>query len=432
MVESPKSVNIWDLPTPLLRNIFVDHARILFDVLKELYQLDKRFGPILEASIAIITNDFNIPHQAMTALDGLEDLHFDTYDAANMQRNHSIQYCFAYFMVNPHLESFPGCFKTAPSILPMGYSTCLKIQVFNKLFREFASVRNGFFVQKMKMCNINLDRVFPNYYSNSREWNHFGFDNSNIKSSNIKTMSSKNLSSMKIELGKPFREHYKFEELSFPNLKSLIIEVPESPKDSLLELKNDEYRYYRGTSSEHLFKPTKQYYKYLSFKSCSFPTLDSFELSLNAKVECISNCDFPKLQKLEFNNNFLLLIENTNFKTLKKMVIYPTINLMEMNHRNLGLLKEDQFDIRGIDDTVKKFCEMYGVEKSEIKCFPSFIVKNVRFDSLKTLQVPHANSLLGFDDGFLIGNSIKPIIHPDPPMGYIPKPKGTKKRKTTS
>ncbi|CCH44378.1 hypothetical protein BN7_3941 [Wickerhamomyces ciferrii] len=371
-----------------------------------------------------------MPHQAMTVLDGFEDLQFDLYDTEKVRATQLIQYSFVYVMVNPRLESFTECFENVPSTLMKCFN--LKIQVFNKSLVELASVRTGVSHQEVKLYDTNhVHQLFPSV--KALEWNNFSFNNHKIPESNIKTLSSQNLRVMKIQLCTygDAKEYYGFENFSFPNLKHLRIQVREYPKDSLVELKNNEYRFYHDDQYKGLFIPKKQFFK-LSFKSCKFPLLNYFTLSSNAKIECISNCEFPKLERLQFNNNFLLLIEDTNFELLKNLVINPTINLMKVNHSSAGLLKEDQFDIRGLSGMVKKFCDMHGVAKSKIKCFPSFIVNNVKLDSLETLQVPHSNSLLGFDDGFLSGKSIEPIIHPDPPTGYVVTPRANEKRKTTS
>ncbi|CCH44379.1 hypothetical protein BN7_3942 [Wickerhamomyces ciferrii] len=433
MGESQKLASIWDLPSNILREIFVDDAKFSFEVLKELYHVDKRFGPILEASIAIITNDFNMPHKAMTVLDGLQDLNFDAYDAETVRETHLVQYCFVYYMVNPRLKSFANCLKNVPS--PVMAATNHKIQVFNKTFEPMVSIRRGVAPQPIKMCNINHSKPCPSVLKNlnTLEWNHFSFHNYNVPDSKLRTISSDHLTMMKIELDTSgdAKEYYKFEKLWFPNLITFEIEVPQYPKDSLVKFKKSyEYQFYYDYEYEALLTPRKQFCK-LSFKSCSFPYLKSFELNSNAKIECISNCEFPKLESFCFSNNFLLLIEHTNFETLGELVISSTINLMEVFYGG-RLLEESQFDIRGLEGMVNKFCDMHGVEKSKIEHVPSFIIDDVKFDSLEDLQVPHYNSLLGFDEGFLSEKSIEPTIYPDPPSDYIEKPKVNQNRKAFS
>ncbi|CCH44384.1 hypothetical protein BN7_3947 [Wickerhamomyces ciferrii] len=422
MGKDEKFINVWDLPTPLIRRIFVEDAKISFQDLKELYHLDIKFGPVLEASIAIVTNDLDIPHKAMTSIDGFEALRFDVYNTENLQQNDLMHYSFIYFMVNPRkfdskeaISTFSETIRPLPKIKH-------KIQIFNKDLDQRISVRHGRSFLPTKMSDIyDWPELKWLRTSDLTKWDEFSFHNEKIwYNQNLNTMSSAKITTLIIRdtFTNDTYDYHDFKNLSFPNLQKLIIEFPSFPRDALSKVTEKRDYFQCDDAYEAVFKPTKQSFK-LTFNSCFFPKLTSMKISSNAKIQGILNCDFSSLQSLEFSNNFLLYIKNTNFKNLKKLVINPTINITKTQLLGSNqILTEDQFDIN-LEGIIEPFCEKFNIKEDRITRFPSMFLDNVTLSSLKSLQVPHVNSILSaefteeFDDQL-----DEVVIEPSPPKDY--------------
>lgn len=97
--KSAKHISFLDLPSSLINYIIVQYAKLDFEILKKLYQIEPKCGVILEECVGIITNDKDGPHQLMLITDGLQDLNLKVQSIDS-----GIRYintlCFAYIHIN--------------------------------------------------------------------------------------------------------------------------------------------------------------------------------------------------------------------------------------------------------------------------------------------------------------------------------------------
>ncbi|CCH44381.1 hypothetical protein BN7_3944 [Wickerhamomyces ciferrii] len=395
VVKREKMASIADLPRQLIRDIVVKYADIKYESLLKVYQLDQKVRPVLLACAVVVTNDYSVDmRSSIQSVAGLglvgKDGSFDIY---HIDDKHIVkrlkQYCFIYISWN-HMKSSQGLVTQFPTIKEIGY----RAYRFNENFRERALFYSGnkehetfprsdpsVELDLFKRCGLYTNAVlgFDEYSSLTTGKNVVKFQ------ANMMTRLSLIISTV----------NFNIKDINLPNLKILDITTYKTKIDE--EIINKSTGFNEKISVEmpkHRVVPIFNNSTF-SLSGCYFPKVETFTINQRIlRIGSIKNCDFSSLRELEFNNNFLLIIEDTNFTNLEKLIIRPTINTESYHEKtNNTIVTGDQFDL-DLGDFIQKFCERFGFSKDRIKKFPSIFAKGNTFKSLKHLQVPHINSLM--------------------------------------
>ncbi|CCH44296.1 hypothetical protein BN7_3858 [Wickerhamomyces ciferrii] len=407
-------VRLSDLPDHCLQEIFIDHLDYGFENLKALYRIDKQFGGLLKNSIAIVTNDINLPNHEMTLVDGLDDLDLRIVEKADSR--------FKYYFVNYNLE--------------MGYDLKIFEQFNEVLKRKFkvnfftpnCHIKNSFLsgvslmhheIEKYDKATglyaINENKVNRGIFSSADDVYLLGMNEyfigspvsnnleEELKLRNMepKANSRGNYLSKSEIVKKSFKKYIKrlritnydahltsatfqVNNLHLLNLEELYLNSAPVVEDELCVIREDSFSIYEDNSKQEAFK---QYGLY-SISYCDFPSLQKLRTTNYTKIESFKNVKCNSLKELEIRNNILLNIENCEFSSLTML----KISLVFQSYKKLFENKKVQFD-----EEINGFCNRYSVPSHNIKYLNFLRIINTDFKKLECLVVPNLRTLSYFN-----------------------------------
>ncbi|CCH44301.1 hypothetical protein BN7_3863 [Wickerhamomyces ciferrii] len=394
MSKKTKYAGIWDLPSPLIREILVNDAEVSFEKLVELYKSDDNYSSVIESCVCVVTNDVEFPYNVLLEIEGLESSKFDCYSVDHVTNRSLKKYCYTFLVISAHKEcrNMDVCmklFENIPSKVIWFTKEFRKRAMFyqgNKYHKALLSPPSGLFncfTGKMKSCEGWVSFVFDN----DQEVN-VGDTSSTFRVDNIVEITIHNTAS---------HHWYYMSDLKLPKLRHMGIYSLNCPEEELIYEAEDSSEFLDiQTANKWVYSPPSQCYRII-FQNCQFPAIKNIMFDNSTKLEAIKDCEFPKLETLSCNNNFYLLIQNTNLENLKIFTIKSTINCSEIFRENLSYSSESF--ILDLEDGFHKFCSMHYISRDRIKRFPALILDNTKLSSLETFKIPDISYLLtaGFE-----------------------------------
>lgn len=196
--------------------------------------------------------------------------------------------------------------------------------------------------------------------------------------------------------------------LNFPNLETLIVESSVQNQDILCKA-SQIYSNNLLESSKLILYP-KENHRF-TLKNCKFPNLRTLRICDPCIVDAIVDCDLRNLNDLNIPNNFMMLLKDNNLEKLYNLRIFKKLETKNITHpedfsNKQHLSKSEpqivEFDLDLTFSSVS-FCKRYTLPLETIRRFPALIIQNVNMKSLKSLKIPHVNSLISanFDNSVL-------------------------------
>ncbi|CCH42824.1 hypothetical protein BN7_2369 [Wickerhamomyces ciferrii] len=417
-----------DLPDHCLEEIFIDHLNYQFEELKALYRIDKQFGSLLRKTVAIITNDVNLPNQEMTMVDGLDGLELKIVNEAALDDR------YKFYIINYNLElgydlkifekfnkdlnkGFKINFFSPNYILKTSYESGVTLKK-HEIDCVDPNDSNNVIIDENKICK-NLPDSVKQYFMGFNEF-YIGSETNNLNDE-LKLRSADSLFNIKTNnLSKTIhsntkKKHFNYyikrmvitnyngncktfevTDLKLPNLEEIYF-YSGVKKDTLIESTTLESNYYHDNN-----KQFEQHNLY-SIKGCDFPKLEIFKLIKYSKIESIINSNFQTLKNLSLKNNLLLNIDQCEFPSLKTLKIEPLYDVQTALKNNPEI---------NFDDEVIHFVNRYGLNYNEIKSLNFARILNTTFSSNFTkLTIPNVQYLKYFNKEFLLNLEIIEILN---------------------